>query len=95
METKHTKGDWEVENKSSEHGNYFVVKSNTVIICDITANICNITTRNYEQSEYNAKLIAAAPELLEALMNCQLGIEKMIGWEQVDEQAKAAIKKAT
>lgn len=31
-------------------------------------------------------------ELLEALKNCQLGIEKMIGWEEVNKQAKQAIK---
>jgi hypothetical protein len=92
METKHTQGEWEVENKTSAHGDYFVVKSNTI-------SICNITTRNYEQSEYNAKLIAAAPNLLEALKSALASLLALTGnpteeWEEV-KQAKDAIKKAT
>ena len=41
-----------------------------------------------------AKLQQINSVLLEALENCQLGIEKMIGWEEVNKQAINAINKA-
>ena len=48
----------------------------------------------------NAKLIAAAPELLEALIECLEGVKELngeyqSGWQEVIEKADKAIKKAT
>jgi len=67
METKHTKGNWVYQKYSTDYGVY----SETGNGRDIAL------VREYgsdEEAEANAKLIAAAPEMLEALIE----INKMI-----------------
>ena len=97
METKHTPGPWRVQ----ATGHSFVVEAHThteVISVDANGNPC----RWSEYNEANARLIAAAPELLEAL-------QALLGWEEAEikhfeatgpddwimEIARAAIAKAT
>ena len=98
MKTKHTKGEWGIRFKRRIGYN----ASHTIIYADkegIAENICEFDGQN-KQIEANAKLIAAAPELLDAL-------QKMYDvWYQhkdcyTNEQNEAmfnayeAIKKAT
>lgn len=58
METKHTKGEWTTANVN---GISVWSKDNQMI--------CNVLNTNKNEKEANAKLIAAAPDLLEALVN--------------------------
>lgn len=61
-EFKGTKGVWTVENVLTHNGDFYKVKSGDM-------SVCNITTRNQEAARANAKLIAVAPAMLEALQN--------------------------
>lgn len=72
---KHTTlGEWEVEHVIKQNGDaYYKVG------IELGTSICNITTRNSEQARANAKLIAAAPELLKALQKAQAHLE-YCGW---------------
>lgn len=61
MKTKHTAGDWKatkIDNGSISH----VITSDSVIVANV-----NDLPNTFGSNEANAKLIAAAPELLEAL----------------------------
>ncbi len=87
---KHTKGEWIVR----ELDDTFIEVSNPVKgerngICEILANGCN---KRGEEGRANAKLIAAAPDLLLAAMN-------LLQWKgytpkHCKENLAAAIKKA-
>jgi hypothetical protein len=111
---KHTSGEWRYEfAKWSKEAptNGFIIQSNGKDICGLnvrtTAHIVPkndafFFVDNYsiepEEAEANAKLIAAAPELLEALEKCldELGCYRLSEEAfPVIEKAKAAIKKAT
>lgn len=63
---KHTQGEWNVINEPDADGqetNYFAVTTGDVIIC-ITGEELEING----ETEANAKIIAAAPELLKACL---------------------------
>lgn len=60
METKHTKGEWEIAH--DEGIGYFITNPNE------WGRICTIRSVREPNWEANAKIIAAAPELLEALI---------------------------
>jgi hypothetical protein len=88
MKTQHTPGPWELR------GPRLVTDKNGVIIAE------NISS-NEGTSEANAHLIAAAPELLEALKLGLLLIERIEPNDKLDEHeqafanaARAAIQKA-
>ncbi len=51
--------------------------------------------RQIPEGEANAKLLAAAPELLEALQACIQQITALCSADDVPDQARAAIAKAT
>ncbi|HBP6823498.1 TPA: hypothetical protein L6B08_26940 [Pseudomonas aeruginosa] len=53
------------------------------------------TQRTDSECEANARLIAAAPELLEALQVCIQQITALCSADDVPDQARAAIAKAT
>lgn len=90
MTTKHTKGEWK------SNGTFISDESDVIATCFV-----NTKTRyiGHKEAEANAKLIAAAPELLEALII----LEKLYGqrdgfihpYKDAWDKAKSAIKKAT
>jgi hypothetical protein len=93
---KHTPGPWyhdfasAMKNGSPQVVEYFVRRDGDNV--SIAADIVNPET--CAPSEYNARLIAAAPDLLEALQDLlhQAEQSKEPWWDY--EQARAAISKA-
>lgn len=93
MKTKHTKGEWafddnEVYSESTDHG---------AAICTMNTTSAHFTE---DEMKANAKLIAAAPELLDALQELiTLYYTPEDGYispyKEAWEKANAAIKKAT
>jgi len=85
MKTQHTKGNWSYKS----NGTFFVIEPNI-------ANM--LTLKDFEEQEANAKLIAAAPELLDALLEA---LDQLESWNQESEDTftmkriKEVIKKAT
>ena len=99
METKHTPGQWEI---SSEASNLFKVcakedKRNSdnkrLVIASIPWESPweSDVRRTKEQAEANAKLIAAAPELLEALIK----VSEYLPKSDLKNLVNNAINKAT
>lgn len=89
MSTKHTPGPWHYQDRSDAYTHIVRnAEGNSIIV------YAPQSTR--PEAEANARLAAAAPELLEA---CQmmLGIMALKNWEgdPVAEKARAAIAKAT
>lgn len=85
---KGTKGDW-----AESIGNTIQVNPHKPKETNI---ICQIYGRGAESSA-NAKLIASAPELLEALqemVRMYESVEPVGGWQGVYDQSITAIKKA-
>ena len=91
----HTSGPWAVTTVGSCHGIHPAASDNE------RDDICRITPHNYHpdgwpaakgEAEANARLIAAAPELLAALEVIALGNTDP---DQMVEIARAAIAKAT
>lgn len=101
MNTKHTPGPWELFEHSWSESSIYAGEKNEKQICRLS--IYNEATEENQmllekEMDANARLIAAAPELLEAL---QAVIERAESqhWDdaspQVIEQARQAIQKAT
>lgn len=97
METKHTKGEWKVEVLK------FGFPSSTVLTYGVSVDegdpICGLASKrsNPKEAEANAKLIAAAPELLDALKDVLTVFEERETAIPISTQMKIeqAIKKAT
>jgi len=100
METKHTKGEWEVSNSQyqsklfGEHTGFNITANNG------QRNVCNVTLNNAVgipevEREANAKLIAAAPELLEAAIICNREFDDPNDSIEAFKKLNNAIKKAT
>lgn len=91
MKTNHTKDEWKVLNEGLE---------DMAVICKKTKQrICWVKgwdhlPPTYEQDEANAKLIAAAPDLLEALKFAVFLLDKDCDGVATN-MMKKAIKKAT
>lgn len=89
---KHTQGEWKLYTNKLHRG--------WQILSDTDFQIASIDTkyREFEVNEANAKLIAAAPELLNALTKL-LAMAKQYGLAERSniniERAEAIIKKAT
>ena len=84
---KYTPGPWQY--KDGGYGKYYV-KSGDTVIADCAHIDCD---PSYERTEYNARLIAAAPELLEAL---QMLCQHSDNWKpDVWNNARAATANAT
>lgn len=86
MKAKHTSGGWIAVGRRVEHVN------------DSVPDICSCNPADFDQDERsdaeacaNARLIAAAPELLEALKELDAKPEYTSSWIK----ARAAIAKAT
>jgi len=78
MKREHTPGPWRVKNTSE------VVHGDTILIADAYGQ--------YEQREANAKLMAAAPDMLEALQNVENDDGSI--HDPIWKMIKNAIKKA-
>lgn len=87
--SKHTSGPWKVS------------RSGTTVLSESGRFIADCLGPNsQEQNEPNARLIAAAPELLEALKEAQQhinggsGIKQGMEWKAMYDKIRAAIAKA-
>lgn len=95
MKIKHTPGKWAVSNHM-DNGDLVIRDKDEQIICNID---CDRSAFNISDNEAkaNAKLIAAAPELLEALTELLRQSQLIINGipASVKVTAKKAIEKAT
>jgi len=89
---KHTKGKWMVAiiGKTTELKSKFQIVSDIsytgIMGGDTETPICNILQYNsHEESEANAKLIAEAPELLEAMKKLDLEVQRRASWFRYGE----------
>lgn len=97
MEKKFTKGQWVIDS------DFITVEVDGIdeVVCDLDPIDVYPTVyqRSEEEKDANAKLIAAAPDMLEALESFVYEIEKTrSGYNILEESyhlAKEAIKKAT
>jgi hypothetical protein len=93
METKHTPGPW-IYRHGAIYGNQGLIKPFIVAVDD---------EYNDEETNANSQLIAAAPELLEALIDAEFLLRKAAqvagpmqdSFRRSAEDAKVAIAKAT
>lgn len=104
METKHTKGEWEVRTAVPDENRNIKIKTGDVISVGVKSNsstwhvaiaLCGF--KDNPECLANAKLIAAAPDLLRALDMC-VKLLYDCKFNSLDDQvaeAEAAIKKAT
>lgn len=100
MELKHTKGEWYV-NRDLKHTVYSSINGFTKI-ADVNP-FNNLSPETQEEAIANAKLIAAATDLLEALIRVKSIIENSDEWWMYSpsrggfdlELIENAIKKAT
>lgn len=95
MTTQHTQGPWHVT--TNQHGHWIYDKKG-YLVSNASGNI-------YETNaaiEANARLIAAAPDLLEALLlcECEISMHKGLAWSNAEAvndaiaKARTAIAKA-
>jgi len=92
-EFKGTKGKWEVSPVWSDISEW-KVKTEDKVICDV--RVIDLYNKDIE-AKANAHLIAAAPELLEALNTCLHNLERTNDNRRFDNSinlAKQAINKA-
>lgn len=88
IETGHTPGPWVVlEGRNAADSPIQIESVERYAICDVR------TFSGFDENEANARLIAASPDLLEALLDCE---KDVIGGDIPDlEMIRAAISKAT
>lgn len=94
MATKHTPGPWEAQ--PPRLGAAITIYAGDTPIATTASNTSPLTMEMHRRGEIkaNARLIAAAPELLEALQMALVYIDGE-GTPEQYEQAAAAIAKAT
>lgn len=89
---KYTPGPWHWEYPAGDALAELVASDNNTIICDFGDNETYYPTAGKEPNKADAKLIAAAPELLEALIEViRISDRKHDAWDK----AKQIIKKVT
>lgn len=95
--SEHTKGPWEVRNEEALYPGGIGLQGEDE--CDICPDVYG---KDKEEAQANARLIAAAPAMYEALMDIfKFGLcpepKTLKGWEQrhshIDDLARAAIAK--
>lgn len=98
-QVKFTQGEWKIS-----HGANFIPSIGSAELHQPIAHLCNMTEANQfcEEAEANAKLIAAAPDMLTALIHVEnhlSGITSMREWTPAEanlyEIVMEAITKAT
>ena len=102
---KHTEGEWIAMNRTGT-GLYKIVSDTFQEVCETIMPYGNDLSRPkvFEQGEANAKLIAAAPDLLDACLECIEIIDRVpnacglsendINKKPHNQKLRAAIKKA-
>ena len=96
METKHTKGNWSIDRESNNE----LWLISTVNETEPLAKICGADYPDdrkvvqSEETEANAKLISASPELLDCCRDILNMIQSTYIPESLENRIKAAIKKA-
>ena len=97
--SKHTPGPWLIEAQNSHTGAIATVHNTTDVWVEIWSENWIVTGMGPEEQSANARLIAAAPDLLEALkrLSDQCDRMRLLGQHMTDaeESAKTAITKAT
>ncbi|HFH3873747.1 TPA: hypothetical protein ACGJ1X_003916 [Pseudomonas aeruginosa] len=88
--SKHTPGPW----CQDKWGSLMTEGGQDVLLRGITT-ISAGSDERIAEAEANTRLISAAPELLEALQVCIQQITALCSAEDVPDQARAAIAKAT
>ncbi len=78
MEFEGTKGVWQVD-ESNPTCIAVLIDGVFKYICEVEPSSFSKSDSTTEENEANARLIAAAPEMLEALHNNQLVISKLAG----------------
>jgi hypothetical protein len=91
MTDKWTAGEWKVGIGEIDNQNYLVVTNHKHKVGELSEMVCVISTEKEinDQDIANARLIAAAPDMIEALISAYKG--------DIDEpsQLKSVIEKAT
>lgn len=88
MTTKHSPGPWEVHGDTTQQA-FYVHGAN--VVCDIHRGgsyspWCDGRfSRTPSEDEANARLIAAAPELLSAIRESQVAMKEVFDWLTSDE----------
>jgi len=91
MTTKHTQGPWNAKDNSWDFSTVYGPNGQAVALCKISDDVTEETQDTLEPiKEANARLIAAAPDLLEACIAIANGYK-----HKGEEIARAAIAKAT
>lgn len=96
--SKHTPGPWWFA-QHDEFGRYDVGNGDapmfrTIAPADSGPGEWSITDYRHDHQEANARLVAAAPEILEALKGLVSAVEAEGDAERMTERARAAISKA-
>ena len=99
MTTKHTPAPWHVSGISQHDGSVSIAKDRFVI-CLVTnaASIFDVVQGHPPEAQFaNARLIAAAPELLqalEALLDMDISYQRGRKVQEAETAARAAVSKA-
>jgi len=91
MKTEFTKGKWfmNTTHKFIDNKGLAITDSKNRLICEVSHDLTELTLGEYQA---NAKLIAAAPDLLKA---CEYAL-RVTGFSvEISNRLKEAIKKAT
>ena len=91
MRTKHTPGPWEKQQALVEHcqnGIIHTPRGNYVIAWDSTASVCT------DEHDANARLIAAAPEMLAACDEADTAFAVINISDGLTPQARSALRRA-
>lgn len=93
MKTKHTPGPWHVDGFNLTAVIHQIGHTRWETLCD-----CSTKGKDIEERKANAKLIAAAPDLLEAAIHAVKALEKLNSGDdgyQAMIELEQAIKRAT
>lgn len=94
MKTNFTQGEWKINNYEEPHGQVYRVETNETYICELHEAYYE-TLLQEDEANANAKLIAAAPNLLESCNRLLSQLNGLVGENDDINYALAAIKKAT
>ena len=88
--SEHTPGPWEVFNFSKMGRRFVTVRSGNMEVADVTSFVGPYSARDEERADANARLIAAAPQLLKACKAFVAAYEKSLQLEKTDMAVRMA-----